>query len=456
MRSWIAATILLFYSLSKSTSIVPSNQVDSNRPLRGASVRSSPVIPSQFTSSQRSLPAIKIDPSGKVYTTQILKQQLANELGLPLRDLRIVDPSFPNQIQATFTARKKAILFCIENIKVVVQHNEALVFSPYQPEVQEFVPALQQQIQAAAGDLQGSNGPARFEHIVLEAALNVVCSNLFRRVRALSPAVASALNGLRAESRGLEVIQTQVDELLPLKNKIDELRKRVKEITRAITDTLNNDEDMAMMYLSPPEPEKQSMNKLDSQLSSRTETINTKSSKYESEEAEDDDETDGDNDDEAVVNAAKSAVGDSTASNRNDNIRRFTSKSKNNADASGCSLDLVDTMSLEMLFENYLNEVEWIASEVEEVIDEITNTEEYVVLQLDLLRNRILRFELTLSLSSFIVTCGALVTGLFGMNLLNHFETHSSLFYIVTVLMASGMIGSYISFKRYGRREKLF
>jgi hypothetical protein len=103
----------------------------------GRVIRNSPALPGPLNLSQRSLAAIKVDPSGRVYTTQILKQQLANELGLPLRDLRIVDPSYPSQIQATFTARKKAILFCIENIKVVVQHNEALVFGPTQPEVSQ-------------------------------------------------------------------------------------------------------------------------------------------------------------------------------------------------------------------------------------------------------------------------------------------------------------------------------
>jgi hypothetical protein len=38
------------------------------------------------------------------------------------------------------------------------------------------------------------------------------------------------------------------------------------------------------------------------------------------------------------------------------------------------------------------------------------NTEN-VELQLDLLRNRILRFELFLSISSFVISCGALITG---------------------------------------------
>ena len=109
-------------------------------------------------------------------------------------------------------------------------------------------------------------------------------------------------------------------------------------------------------------------------------------------------------------------------------------------------------MNLEMLFENYLNEMEWIASEVEEVIDEITNTEENVVLQLDLLRNRILRFELSLSMSSYVVTCGALITGLFGMNLISSLETDKNIFYIVTAIIATGMTAMYISFSNYQRK----
>ena len=290
-------------------------------------LRPSTAVPPAFSTQRAALPAIRIEPSGRVTTTQILKQQLANELGLPLRDLRIVDPSYPNQIQATFMSRKKAILFCIENIKVVVQHHEALVFSPFQPEVQEFVPALQQQIAQVGGvraacssclssspflcslpsfplfsslhssfllsspilfsspffppllnsaplpgrrqrrgrrqprgrlplrtrghrgapslprlemrhlpcvgshpgtpTISGCSGAPSLPRLdvppwslhpapprplpPVQAALNVVCTNLFRRVRAISPAVASALTGLRAESRGLEVLKTQVN-----------------------------------------------------------------------------------------------------------------------------------------------------------------------------------------------------------------------------------------------------
>jgi magnesium transporter len=191
------------------------------------------------------------------------------------------------------------------------------------------------------------------------------------------------------------VIQTQADELLPLKNKIDELKTRVKEVKRAITDILSNDEDMSMMYLS---------------VSPMIEQVDT-------------------NSDVRGMGIPPIYI-----------------------DPSKIPDPFVDTMNLEMLFENYLNEIEWIASEVEEVIDEITNTEENVVLQLDILRNRILRFELSLSMSSFVVTCGALITGLFGMNLTSHLETDKNVFYIVTAAMVTGMAATWVKFARYGRK----
>ena len=192
-------------------------------------------------------------------------------------------------------------------------------------------------------------------------------------------------------------MQTQVDELLPLKNNVDELRKRVKEMKRAITDILNNDEDMAMMYTS--------------QGIKEVKTV--------------------------------SPIGDEYLSG----VRA--------SQATAASAP-VDTMYLEMLFETYLNEIELISADVEEIIDEITNTEENVVLQLDLLRNRILRFELTLSIASFVITCGALITGLFGMNLLSHMETNPYVFNIVTSLMLAGMGSLFFLLKRYGRVQKLF
>lgn len=370
--------------------------------------------------SQRIVTAIKVAPTGQVYSTQILKQQLANELNVPLRDLRVVDPSLPNQIQATFTARPKAILFCLENIKVVVQNHEALVFSPTQREVQEFIPILQQNI-IQNNDIIPTLDPLkkmRFEHVVLESALSLVCSNLFQRVRRLAPLVDSTLKGLRTDSHGLDLVQKQVDELLPLKNQIDELRKRVKEIKRAITEVLNSDEDMKMMFLSRSILEDRAILSSSQIRSKPTISIDDRSAES----------------DPSLSNPMSMPMQQTTQEQQDHN----------------------DIIFIETLFETYLNEIEWISSDLEEFNDEIVNTEENVVLQLDILRNRILRFELNLSILSFVGTCGAFITGLFGMNLMSHLETKVLSFYVVSICTFFGCTVLFYSLRKFAKQEKLF
>jgi len=234
------------------------------------------------------------------------------------------------------------------------------------------------------------------------------------------------------------VVQTQVDELLPLKNKLDVLRKRVKEIKRAITEVLNSDEDMAMMtQLSGAAGAGAAEGVAVLAGAGAAAGSGTTSSANP-------DYADGSLSDEAVTSSAAAAVAAATAA------------AAVAAAAAAASAAESNSINLEMLFENYLNEVEWISAELEEEVDEIRNTEENVVLQLDLLRNRILKVELQLSIGSFVVTCGALVTGLFGMNLLNRFEQHPAVFYLVTTLLVASMSSGFVAFRRYAQRQKLF
>ena len=379
------------------------------------------VTTSPLFSNKKALSAVRIDKTGQLTHVQLHKASLATQLSLPLRDFRIVDPSLPSQIQATFKSRPHVLLFSIENIKVVVKHDELFVFSPDQAMVQAFIPALQRQIatlESAEGERNnngGNNGTlrrntrARFEHVVLETALNVVCRDLARRVRALSPAVSTVLEGMRSQSKGLEVVQTQVDELLQLKNQLDDLKKRVKELKRAVAALYDSDEDLANMYLGPANLPS---NVIQAQV-------------------------------QAQVQVQED--GDTAGSTR--------------AEVAAAPLDEGDhetvEMNLEMLLENYMNEIEWISTEVEDLMDEIINSEENLVLQLDIIRNRMLRFELLLSMSSFVVGTGALVTGAFGMNLLSHLESHKGMLWKVSGGLVGVMTGMTIGGVTYGRRKNL-
>jgi Mg2+ and Co2+ transporter CorA len=431
-----------------------------------------------------SVEAVRINPSGQTQKVEILKQQLANELHLPLRDFRIVDPALPKQIKATFTARPNAILFCLETIKVVVQNNEALIFNPYINEVKEFTNFLQRQLLQSNDPLKAG----RFEHIVLEAALSIVCSNLFKKLRKLSPEISTILGNLHAHSRDLEVKETQVNDLLPLKNQMDELRKRVLEIKRAITEILNADEDLQLMYLpspimvgptplstpteSPQVPFR--IFELMKQNETKDDALPIPDSMPHMMDKYDNDiniQTDADHDrnghHQHTMNGITFQISNpesincsvcNTRENEMDingttvgmmSAKRIMFSSKRNQS------DPIDTIQLEMMFEAYLNDVAWMSAEIEEILDEITNTEESVELQLDLLRNRMLKFELQLSILSFIATVAAAVSGLFGMNLVSHLEENPYLFWIVASLLACGCLICYKYYQRCAVKQGL-
>lgn len=110
---------------------------------------------------------------------------------------------------------------------------------------------------------------------------------------------------------------------------------------------------------------------------------------------------------------------------------------------------------IEFMFENYLMQVEWADTEIKEIQHAIKNTEDTVEIQLDLLRNRILRFELVLSISSSVLGMGAFVTGAFGMNLLNGLEVHPKMFYTVTAVTMGTMLFVFLAAMFYGIQGKL-
>jgi magnesium transporter len=368
--------------------------------------------------SQRPLEMIRINCKGESVMAQAMKQQLAKELGLPLRDLRYIDPSYPSQIHSTFIARPGIILMSLEGIKVIVKSDEALIFGVEEPEVQKYVSVLQLHLRHRSAlnaeksphdNLEHANN-SRFELLVVDAALNLVCSSLLFKVRELEPLTIAALKDLRAESKGLDAIQTQADELLPVKNILDEYRKRIREIKGAISDVLNSDDDMAMMCLSTIPTTEEQQDRLSSSISSMVSNIK-----------------------QMPASPLR---------------RRFRGMK-------GLSPMEMEFSATESIFENYLHDSEWISAEIDDLLDEIKHTEDHVALQLDLLRNRILKVELVLSIVSFVVSLGGLVTGLFGMNLINHLEKSRHAFAIVSVLLAAGLGSVFQSLYQFAKYQKL-
>jgi len=237
-----------------------------------------------------------------------------------------------------------------------------------------------------------------FELVVIEALLGHVCSyesskasQLIRRAKDVLSGITHSggssgadnsnddNNSSRKKDAFLEM-QRKLGELLPLKNKVDELEAKCSEVASAIAEVLKNDEDMAAMRLS----EIAALQDLD----------------------------DDDSGDKTLL-----------------------------LDERGDVYNL--HVEVELLFEDYLLQMDEVLHSLRSVQSAITNTEEVVEIELDLLRNRIMRYEMLLELSGLVVGVAAAVTGAFGMNLINHMEERPWMFYQVslTLIVLMGVMG---------------
>eukprot|EP00752_Nemacystus_decipiens_P012091 g10718.t1 len=310
--------------------------VASSAPLLPEALPAGPVNP-----SSRSVPVLRLSSEGAAVETTLSRQQLANELNCPLRDLRLADPTFPGQFPSVL-ARSGSIIFSVADVKAVIRSKELLLF-PTTPDVLSIVPAVQEKIRLGVNAVP-------FEQAAMECCLKHVCKDLLECARNVEPRLRTVLGSFETSKNSLI---SSLHRLLPLKNELDELQETLVTVCKCMNEVLMKDEDMALMYLTDNE-------------------------------------------------------------------------------CSASARDPRQHQEIEMLFENYLLQVELLASDVREFQNEVRNTEEIVEIELDVLRNNILRFELLLSISAFMVTLGALVTGVFGMNLLSGWEEKPRAFWSVT------------------------
>eukprot|EP00238_Polyblepharides_amylifera_P008239 CAMPEP_0196585886 /NCGR_PEP_ID=MMETSP1081-20130531/52421_1 /TAXON_ID=36882 /ORGANISM="Pyramimonas amylifera, Strain CCMP720" /LENGTH=418 /DNA_ID=CAMNT_0041907583 /DNA_START=252 /DNA_END=1508 /DNA_ORIENTATION=+ len=110
---------------------------------------------------------------------------------------------------------------------------------------------------------------------------------------------------------------------------------------------------------------------------------------------------------------------------------------------------------VEGMLEYYLQRCEAYHSEAERLLENTRDMEESIRVSLSSRRFEVNKLELWLSVATFAITCGALVTGVFGMNLLSGLENHPTLFYwtllaiAAAILLITACIFVYISSRLY-------
>ncbi|KAK3043607.1 hypothetical protein RJ639_001669 [Escallonia herrerae] len=111
---------------------------------------------------------------------------------------------------------------------------------------------------------------------------------------------------------------------------------------------------------------------------------------------------------------------------------------------------------IEMLLENYLQRCESCHGQAERLLDSAKEMEDSIAVNLSSRRLEVSRVELLLQVGTFCVAVGALVAGIFGMNLKSYLEEHVFAFWLTTAGIIVGAVVAFFLMYTYLKARKIF
>ncbi|PON78087.1 Mg2+ transporter protein, Zinc transport protein [Trema orientale] len=322
-----------------------------------------------------------IDCTGESTLLDVDKYAIMHRVQIHARDLRILDPllSYPS----TILGREKAIVLNLEHIKAIITAEEVLLRDPSDENVVPVVEELQRRLPPvnAIGENQrdgkehggGQNDldaaeedESPFEFRALEVALEAICSFLAARTTELETAAYPALDELTSK-----ISSRNLDRVRKMKSAMTRLTARVQKVRDELEQLLDDDDDMADLYLS------------------------------------------------RKLAGASSPVSGSGPANWYPASPTIGSKISRASRASVATVrgDENDVEELEMLLEAYFMQIDGTLNKLTTLREYIDDTEDYINIQLDNHRNQLIQLELLLSSGTVCMSIYSLVAGIFGMNI---------------------------------------
>ncbi|XP_074312749.1 magnesium transporter MRS2-3-like [Silene latifolia] len=403
-----------------------------------------------------------LDQTGQGQVVEAGKHSIMRRTGLPARDLRILDPllSYPS----TVLGREKAIVINLEHIKAIITAQEVLLLNSKDPSVTPFVDELQRRLlrlfqatklQEARGDADDSEWPnlyaleegesidgspvddscgfpprremneetgkleekedlknkdgvkvLPFEFIALEACLEAACSSLDHEARTLEQEAHPALDKLTSKISTLNL-----ERVRQIKSRLVALTGRVQKVRDELEHLLDDDDDMAEMYLT----EKLAEQNLDgSSLSSVNELD------------DENEDVQPDMDDRIPAEIPPEIHGgsgryESDAANLHDHhygmaptLARSGTRTSMTHSAVSKHLDVEE---LEMLLEAYFVQIDGTLNKLTTLREYVDDTEDYINIMLDDKQNQLLQMGVMLTTATLVVSAFVVVAGAFGMNI---------------------------------------
>ncbi|XP_057962699.1 magnesium transporter MRS2-5 isoform X2 [Malania oleifera] len=365
---------------------------------------------------------IKIDQNGNSNTLELDKATLMRRCSLPARDLRLLDPLFI--YPSTILGREKAIVVNLEQIRCIITADEVVLMNSLDGCVIQYESELCKRLKTKdqADDLP-------FEFRALELALELTCLSLHAQVKELELEIYPVLDELATS-----ISTFNLERVRRFKGHLLALTQRVQKVHDEIEHLMDDDGDMAEMYLTQKKQSAEAYtDDLDFHGNISSETTRT------------------------VPKSAPVSPVASTAGNQN-LARAFSTalSSSKYGSLMGSSAAGENVEQLEMLLEAYFVVIDDAVSKLFSLKEYIDDTEDLINIKLANVQNQLIQFELLLTAATFVATIFAVVTGVFGMNFDTTIFDYPSTFNWVLLLtgVACGLL--YFSLLLYFRHKKIF
>ncbi|KAL8226105.1 hypothetical protein R6Q57_018662 [Mikania cordata] len=371
--------------------------------------------------------------TGDSQIIEVDKFTIMRRCDLPARDLRLLDPLFV--YPSTILGREKAIVVNLEQIRCIITADEVLLLNSLDSYVLQYVVELQRRLKAAGGgevwrseggELKTSPDYLPFEFRALEVALEAACTFLDTQAAELEIEAYPLLDELTSKISTLNL-----ERVRRLKSRLVALTRRVQKVRDEIEQLMDDDGDMAEMYLT------EKKGRMDSLFYGTEQSVMTG---YRS------------NDGQQSISAPVSPVSSPLDSRK---LEKTFSIARSRHDGMGSSESAKENIEeLEMLLEAYFVVIDSTLNKLTSLKEYIDDTEDFINIQLDNVRNQLIQFELLLTTATFVVAIFGVVAGIFGMNFMIPLFDRPTAF--SWVLVITGVIGaiiftSFLWFFRYKR-----
>ncbi|KAL4639730.1 hypothetical protein ACB092_03G239000 [Castanea dentata] len=366
---------------------------------------------------------IKIDKNGNSKTLELDKATIMRHCSLPARDLRLLDPLFI--YPSTILGREKAIVVSLEQIRCIITADEVILMNSLDGSVMKYKSELCKRLQIKK--YQAEDLP--FEFRALELALELICMSLDAQVYELEMEMYPVLDELTTS-----VSTLNLERVRRLKGHLLALTQRVQKVRDEIEHLMDDDGDMAEMYLT------EKKQRSEAGLSDVCIQTHTSGGAREVSKS-------------APVSPVESSTSGSQKLQRA--FSSIVSLSKHGSLMS--SSDAGENIEqLEMLLEAYFIVSDNTLSKLSSLKEYIDDTEDLINIKLGNVQNQLIQFQLLLTAATFLATISASVTAVFGMNFADSIFDYPSAFNWVLVITGGTCGLLYFSFLFYLRRRKVF